>query len=395
MPARPPRVPSYRLHKPSGKAVVTLGGRDHYLGRHGTPESREAYDRLIGEWLTQCRHRPRGGSTRQTGLTVGEMILAVWEQAKQHYRGPDGAPTGELDNLRDALRPLRRLYGATPAADFGPLALRAVREEMIRSGLCRQTVNARTNRIRRAFRWAASLELIPASVPQALATVPGLQRGRCAAPEGEGVRPVRWEDVEATMPQLPRPVAAMVLLMRYSSCRAEDAVAMRGCDLRTDGDLWGYRPESHKNAWRGHERVIYLGAQAQDVIRPFLRTDPEAYLFSPRDALEEHHARRRARRKTKRTPSELSRRRKRAPRWVPRARYDVNSFQQAVRRACRRAGVAAWSVLQVRHARATEVREQFGVEGAAATLGRRRVETSQIYAEKNDRLCREIAREIG
>ena len=28
----PVRTPSYRLHKPSGQAVVTLDGRDHYLG---------------------------------------------------------------------------------------------------------------------------------------------------------------------------------------------------------------------------------------------------------------------------------------------------------------------------------------------------------------------------
>jgi hypothetical protein len=33
---RTPRVPSYRRHTPSGQAVVTLNGRDSYLG-DGTP----------------------------------------------------------------------------------------------------------------------------------------------------------------------------------------------------------------------------------------------------------------------------------------------------------------------------------------------------------------------
>ena len=65
-------------------------------------------------------------------------------------------------------------HPAGPAADFGPLTLRAVREDMIQSGLCRTTINARINRIWRVFRWAASLELLLASVPQALATVPGV-----------------------------------------------------------------------------------------------------------------------------------------------------------------------------------------------------------------------------
>ena len=30
------RLPTYRLHKPSGQAVVTLDGHDFYLGRHGS-----------------------------------------------------------------------------------------------------------------------------------------------------------------------------------------------------------------------------------------------------------------------------------------------------------------------------------------------------------------------
>ena len=34
------RTPSYRPHKPTGQAVVTLNGRDFYLGRFGSPESR-------------------------------------------------------------------------------------------------------------------------------------------------------------------------------------------------------------------------------------------------------------------------------------------------------------------------------------------------------------------
>ena len=36
MPAKTRRIPAYRLHKPTGQAVVRLESRDHYLGRHGT-----------------------------------------------------------------------------------------------------------------------------------------------------------------------------------------------------------------------------------------------------------------------------------------------------------------------------------------------------------------------
>lgn len=49
MPKLTRKLPSYRLHRVSGHAVVTLNGRDHYLGPRGSPESVEAYKRLIGD----------------------------------------------------------------------------------------------------------------------------------------------------------------------------------------------------------------------------------------------------------------------------------------------------------------------------------------------------------
>src|SRR3954447_4951058 len=140
MPRLVHQLPSYRLHKPSGRAVVTLGGRDHYLGIWNSPESRDEYDRLIAEWLAAGRARP--GVPERSGPaepTIGEVILAFCKHAATHYRGADGAPTQELQNVKDALKPLRRLYARTPARSFGPLALRAVRDEMVKSGLARST----------------------------------------------------------------------------------------------------------------------------------------------------------------------------------------------------------------------------------------------------------------
>src|SRR5256885_2342930 len=125
MPTKQRRIPSYRLHKPTGQAVVRLEGHDHYLGKHGSEASQEAYRRLIAEWLL-TRHAPPKRTTAQAAppdLTIAALILAFWRHAEQHYRHADGSPTGELDNFRDALRPVRQLYGHTAAQEFGPLAL--------------------------------------------------------------------------------------------------------------------------------------------------------------------------------------------------------------------------------------------------------------------------------
>jgi hypothetical protein len=50
-----PRIPKYRLHKPSGLAVVRLNGKDIYMGEHGSDSSRQQYARLIKEWLANNR----------------------------------------------------------------------------------------------------------------------------------------------------------------------------------------------------------------------------------------------------------------------------------------------------------------------------------------------------
>jgi len=74
MSTRSNRTPGYRLHRPSGFAVVTLNGRDIDLGRHGTPDSKAAYGRATAEW------RARGGFAPtayvSTGVIVDALILA-------------------------------------------------------------------------------------------------------------------------------------------------------------------------------------------------------------------------------------------------------------------------------------------------------------------------------
>ena len=40
------RVPSYRRHKPTNQAVVTINGQDIYLGKWNTGASKAEYDRV-------------------------------------------------------------------------------------------------------------------------------------------------------------------------------------------------------------------------------------------------------------------------------------------------------------------------------------------------------------
>jgi integrase len=189
-----------------------------------------------------------------------------------------------------ATRPLDQLYGDLPAARFGPLALKAVRQALIGAGLARLTINQRVTLVKRLFRWAAENELVPPALYQGLQAVGGLRRGRSAAKETAPVRPVSDELVAKTLPLLNRYVRAMVELQRLTGARSGEITRLRGCDLDRSGAVWVYRPSGHKNAYRGHGREIYLGPKVQALLKDFLRPDPEAYLFSPRAATAERLA---------------------------------------------------------------------------------------------------------
>jgi len=344
------------------------------------------------------------------------MLLGFWTYAGCHYLHPDGSPSEELGNIKVALRPLRRLYGPTPAAEFGPLALRSVRDEMVRSGLARTSVNARINRIRRAFKWAASVELVPVSVVQSLATVPGLLKGRTQAREKEPVGPVPLDVVEAILSRLPRPVAAMVQVQLLTGMRPGEACAMRGRDLIEEGGSLIYKPGSHKTTWRGKTREIAIGPKAREIIGALARADPEAYLFDPRDAVADHHARRGEARKSRPTPSEKARR-KTEPGAGHARRYSRTAYLNASDRAFPHPTIRKlrgkplaqdqvaellawrkahrWHPNQLRHAAATAIRARYGLEAAQVVLGHSRADVTQVYAERDLAKARSVMREIG
>src|SRR5690554_2745945 len=107
--------PKYRRHKHSGRALVTLNGRDIYLGRWGSPESREKYDRITGEWLANGRRLPEAPTPE--AITVGRLAADYLDHTKASYG------SREWLNIRDALRPVLRLYRTAPVSEFTPLAL--------------------------------------------------------------------------------------------------------------------------------------------------------------------------------------------------------------------------------------------------------------------------------
>ena len=149
-------------------------------------------------------------------VIVAEVMAAYIKFARGYYR-KNGKVTRECEMIVECCRFIKPLYSRTPAVEFGPLALKAVRNAMIEADHSRKHINKNVERIRRMFKWAAAEELIPASVPQALAMVSGLRKGRSAAREGP-ILPVDDATVAATLPHLPEVVADMVAIARLPGC---------------------------------------------------------------------------------------------------------------------------------------------------------------------------------
>ena len=54
-----------------------------------------------------------------------------------------------------------------------------------------------------------------------------------------------------------------------------------------------------------------------------------------------------------------------------------------------------WTPNQLRHARATEIRKQYGIESASSVLGHSQLSTTEIYAEQDAERAIAVAKASG
>ena len=70
----------------NGQAVVYLNGRPKYLGRHGSPESWEAYHRFCAEKRANPIFSP---PKEENSVTVGELAAAFLDHAERMFNSAD------------------------------------------------------------------------------------------------------------------------------------------------------------------------------------------------------------------------------------------------------------------------------------------------------------------
>lgn len=356
-------LPTYLLHKPTGQARVRINGRDYYLGTYGSPESRIAYGKLIASQAGGLEVDPVAGlkSGRTTtienvdpGPTVAEICLSFLRFAEKHYV-KRGKPTTELGLFKDAMRHLVELYGSTPAASFGPLALKAVRLKMVESGLCRNTINQAMARIRRIFKHAVANELIEPSVLQKLQAVSPLLQGRTDAHDNPPRTAVSDEDIEAVRSRVTPLVRDLIDIQRLTGSRSGELLQLTTGMIDRSGDVWAAKLMDHKTAHHGQGRTLHFGPQSQLILQRYLSAKPDEPIFG----------------------------------------ITRNGYRRGVTRACELAGITRWVPHQLRNTAASAIRDEFGLESTQAVLGHAKSDMTEHYAAVNSLKAQEVARRIG
>jgi len=387
------RIPSYRLHKPTGQAVVTISGRDIYMGRHGSPESKVLYAKLIAEWDAHGRALPTG---KDDDPSINEIIVRYTDHCSNYYV-KNGHPTSEVGTIRMSLKPLQELYGDMDANDFRPSHLETVRNKLVKTklernpelNLSRSEINRRTGHIVRLFRWSVAKNLVSPMVVQGLEAFQKectLKKGRSpGVRETKPVGAVTLEQIEAIKPPYTTmTVWAMIQVQLLTGMRPGEIVVLRTRDIDQTPNpyqTWTYTPMTHKTEHHARHRAIVIGHEAQEVLGPWLRPDePDAFLFSPKRAFAESRGR-----------AEKHKVRVR-PRKTKRRIHDgftTGVYAKAVRRAIRRANqdrakrglppIEEWHPHQLRHSFATKLGMTKGMDSVRAVLGHSTVAMTENY----------------
>ena len=264
------QLPQYRVHKAKNLAYARIGGKDVYLGRAHSPESRAQYHAVIGEHL--AGKPPRKSPPRpleRTALTIGELAER-WYHAVRSKEGPRSRTTYEAGYTAAELT---EKYASCLVVEFGPLAFKAIRGQMVEKGRSRQGVNRLMNRIRRCIRWGVGEELVPPDRIDALAAVDGLRYG--TAPETKPRTAADPRAVEVCIRWLQDQdnsgAAGIIRFIRATGCRPSEAASARWHNVTLAGDMPHYRPERHKTAHHGIERVIPLNSDAIAAVNSCLK----------------------------------------------------------------------------------------------------------------------------
>lgn len=399
--------PPLRPHS-SGQWYITLDGQKKYLGTDQEAAEKKRR-RLLAERLLADPDTPTAPVVQPGRLSVSEVVLACTSYSRSYY---DQSHWSRVDQ---ALVAVATLHGTEYADQFDSVKLARVRDWLLtrphqrKPGLklSRNYVNRMVGVIQTLWTWAATRGLVPEARAAGLQLVKAVREGK-GGRETPAVVSVSPVIVAQTLPRLGPIPRAMVQLQQLTGMRPGEVCGMLRSELslspsekiRTIKGLevsaivvegttvWVYAPGKHKTRCKGKSRIVAIGPQAQEILRPFLDRDTDEYLFSPAEAVRHHSGQR-----------------------APGNRYTTASYGHAIRKACvgqepreRKRGRTAlpgrpaiphWHPHQLRHGAATTVSDEFDEAHAQAALGHSNASMTRAYIDSQLKKAATVAAHMG
>lgn len=337
----------------------------------------------------------------EVGYTVTHLAARYLRHASRTYR-KDGKPTSHVLAAKYAMRDMHKKLGRRNTSSVEPKDIAELRDAMIwgkdKIGLPKaramKTVNSRFRIIKDAFAWGAEKGIVPAHVASGVMLVRRLKRDRSSAINPKKINSVSDEMIEQTLPFLPPVVRDMVKFLNVTGVRPEEVCSIRGRELETTGAIWLYRPRHKLEHLEGQAEVVRcLGPQAQAILKPYLRRDLNAFLFSPVEAQSQRLEARKQARKTPRYGK--ARTYTGAPSQRVGKCYETATLRRAIHFACKQAGIEKWNPNQLRHAVATRLKKKYGSVKGMTYTGHKQLSTFEIYADEDRETAMLIAGEVG
>lgn len=330
----------------SGQWRVRICGKCHYLGSNKA-EAEQKYRELVLEKYGPTNFRSK---LSPDGITVYELLtkyiadrLSVcapqWHKKKQQM-------------YEQMKKSAIELYGHLPAEDFGPKAYKAVRQDMCKpapkpkkwQGKDTRSVtyvNWLCSKLKGAWKWGVSDELVSESSYRRLLSVPDLEPGDYGLTDGKDVQPVTAELFRKTLTFLSGDCSDFLTLLWMTGARPGELIGLTPAELERDGMHLVYRPKHHKTKKKNKLRAIVFNAEGEAILK---RHWPEG--------------------NTERFFAGFS---------------CTASVRNSVYSACKRAKLPLWHPYQLRHAAVTRIALEHGKEVASAVAGHANILTTDRY----------------
>lgn len=340
------RFPSYLLHADGTGRIYWRGQFRQLPGPFQSPESLAEFHRLCAI-VAATGDLPPVDTT--VAMTVAELVRRFLDHARRDYSKDSKEPL----YLDYATRELVALFGPVAVDSIRPAELRAVRAAMLAS-VCRKTANRRTTQIVRVFRWGVQEGIVPVSVWHALESIDAIQPGREGSTDYERIGPVSDEHFAAVAIRVSARIRDIMTVHRATGMRSGELLSMTPdqCDLSADD--WLYFPRDHKTKSRMKDRIVGIPREVVPVLVEHMPPAPDRPFFP----------------------------------------IKVNSYYNAVKRACVKSEIAPWHPHQLRHTAATDIKAIVGEEAAATILSVSNEKTAKVYARVTPEAVRRIMDEV-